>query len=86
MSRDNLLAKIVDEDRLPAPAPVLQSAARTSYTPPSRVGTKPVTTHLGKPAYRAWKTLCLDLEKSTQALLTEAINDLMHKYHRPPIS
>lgn len=85
MAKD-LLAKIVDEDRFPEPAPAPQSATRTSYTPPSRVGTKPVTTHLTKVAYRNWKSLCLDLERSTQSLLVEAINDLLHKYHRPPIS
>ncbi|MCZ6618488.1 MAG: hypothetical protein O7E57_10175 [Gammaproteobacteria bacterium] len=43
--------------------------------PPSRVGKKPVTAYLGKTAHRQLRLLGLDLDKSSQGMIIEALND-----------
>jgi len=43
--------------------------------PPSRVGKKPVTAYLEKTAHKQLRSLGLDLEKSSQDMIVEALND-----------
>ncbi len=43
--------------------------------PPSRVGKKPVTAYLEKNAHKQLRSLGLDLEKSSQDMIVEALND-----------
>ncbi len=43
--------------------------------PPSRVGKKPVTAYLEKTAHKQLRSLGLDLEKSSQDMIVDALND-----------
>lgn len=54
--------------------------------PPSREGKKPVTGFFTPETSRQIKKLGLDLDKSMQELLQEALNDLFRKYDLPPIA
>ncbi len=52
---------------------VTRSAMTTR--PPSRVGKKPVTAYVEKTAHKQLRSLGLDLEKSSQDMIVEALND-----------
>ena len=59
---------------------VAGGSAGVSYSPmiarpPSRVGKKPVTAYLEKTAHKQLRSLGLDLEKSSQDMIVEALND-----------
>lgn len=51
--------------------------------PPSRQGTKLIGGHFTHATWAALRRLGLDLDKSVQALLQEAIDDLLAKHRRP---
>ena len=67
-------------DSLPLP-----SGASTS-TPPSRQGKKAVTGFFDPSVSRQLKQIALNEEKTVQALLSEALNDLFVKYNHKPIA
>ena len=48
--------------------------------PPSRVGKKPVTAYVDKAAHKQLRSLGLDLDKSTQDMIVEAINDYFERH------
>ncbi len=50
--------------------------------PPSRVGKKPVTAYLEKTAHKQLRSLGLDLEKSSQEMIIEALNDYFELHGR----
>lgn len=52
-----------------------------SQRPPSRVGKKPVTAYVSKDVHRRLRLLGIDLEKSNQEMLEEAL-DAYFKEHR----
>lgn len=52
--------------------------------PRSREGTKALTAHVPRATAKRFALLALDLDKSHQALLEEAIADIFAKYNKPP--
>lgn len=53
---------------------------------PSRIGKKTVAAHFDPAVSRQLKLIGLETDRSTQALLREAINDLFVKYGKGPIA
>lgn len=60
---------------------VVKSNQRTG-----RVGTRMLGGHISEPAQRQFKILAAVQDKTVQALLEEAINDLFKKYGKEPIA
>ena len=56
-----------------------KDATRPSL-PPSRAGKKPVTAYVEKTTHKELRLLGIELEKSTQEMLTEALNDYLSRY------
>ncbi len=50
--------------------------------PPSRVGKKPVTAYVSKEEHKRLRRLGVELDKSTQQIITEALADYMLKYEQ----
>ncbi len=48
--------------------------------PPSRIGKKPVTAYVAKNAHKQIRSLGLDLDKSTQDMIVEALNDYFERH------
>ena len=53
---------------------------------PSRIGKKTVAAHFDPAVSKQLKLIGLETDRSTQALLREAINDLFVKYGKSPIA
>ncbi|QSA99248.1 ribbon-helix-helix domain-containing protein [Methylococcus sp. EFPC2] len=70
----------------PAERPQSSPPAATSLVAPSRQGKKAVTGFFDPAVSRELKQIGLNRDLSVQALLTEAINDLLVKYGRSPIA
>jgi hypothetical protein len=64
-----------------APIPV-----PSATLPPSRVGRVLIAGHFAPQVQKGLKQLALDQDSTVQALLTEAIDMLFAKYHRPEIA
>jgi hypothetical protein len=64
------------------------SVPDTSFSglPPSRQGKKAITGFFDPAVSRQLKQLALDEDRTVQALLTEALNDLFIKHRRNPIA
>jgi hypothetical protein len=56
------------------------------YYAATRDGKKKVTAPLTPDAHKQLRQLSLDLDRTSEALLTEAINDLFRKYGRKPLA
>lgn len=65
-----------------SPATVTAIGTRT----PSRIGKKTVAAHFDPAVSKQLKLIGLEADRSTQALLREAINDLFVKYGKSPIA
>lgn len=65
----------VDEARK-APMP----PARASTRAPSRRGKKPVTAYVPKDVHKRLRLLGIELDKSTQEMITEALDDYFKRY------
>ena len=52
----------------------IEKAPKTAL-PPSRSGKRPVTAYVEKPAHKQLRSLGIDLEKSNQDMIIEALND-----------
>lgn len=50
--------------------------------PPSREGKRPVTAYLEKDAHKQLRVLGIDLEKSNQEMIIEALNDYFERHGR----
>ena len=48
--------------------------------PPSRVGRKPVTAYVEKSAHKQLRMLGLELDRSTQTMVVEALNDYFERH------
>jgi len=48
--------------------------------PPSRSGKKPVTAYVGKTAHKQLRSLGLDLDKSNQDMIVDALNDYFTRH------
>ena len=48
--------------------------------PPSRSGKKPVTAYVEKTAHKQLRSLGLDLDKSNQDMIVEALNDYFSRH------
>jgi hypothetical protein len=62
------------------------AAATVSRLTPGRIGKKTVAAHFDPAVSKQLKHIGLETDRSTQALLREAINDLFSKYGKPPIA
>lgn len=94
--RANLAAALHDAGAKPTQAispvelearPMLAAAPTTAtYRPPSRAGQRAIT-HYAKPeAHKQLRLLCLERDGNVQELMTEALNDLFHKYGKSIIA
>ena len=52
----------------------------------SRIGKKVIAGHFDKEVVKQLKQIALNNDKSLQAVLAEALNDLFEKYHFKPIA
>ncbi|MHC5778689.1 ribbon-helix-helix domain-containing protein [Nostoc sp.] len=57
-----------------------------SKVAPSRRGKRAIIGHFDPAVCKQFKQIALDEDKSSQALLTEALNDLFEKYGMKPIA
>jgi hypothetical protein len=62
------------------------TAAASFAKPPSRVGKKAIIGYFDPSVSKQLKQMGLDKDLSVQDLLSEAINDLFHKYRKPNIA
>jgi hypothetical protein len=70
-----------------AVVPAVQEAARPAgFYAATRQGKKKVTATLAPAAHKQLKGLAVERDATTEALLTEAINDLFVKYDKPKIA
>ncbi len=51
-----------------------------SKRPPSRVGKKPVTAYVSKEEHKRLRKLGIELDKSTQQIISEALTDYMRRH------
>lgn len=51
----------------------------------TRLGKKKVTTPLSPAGHKQLKSLAVEQERTTEALLLEAVRDLFTKYGKPPV-
>ncbi len=97
MSKRPSLAETMRQAVAPAPspppvAPEIPKAAPTGesilarpagFYAATRAGKKKVTAALDPPAHKQLKGLAVEMETTTEALLIEAIRDLLAKHGRP---
>ena len=57
-------------------------ASQSTARPPSREGKKPVTAYLEKDVHKQLRVLGIDLEKSNQEMIIEALNDYFARHGR----
>lgn len=69
----------------PEPEPVAAAPAPRPYFAATRVGKKKVTAALSPAAHKQLKSLAVEHDTKSEALLSEAIRDLFSKYGRPAI-
>ena len=50
--------------------------------PPSRVGKRPVTSYVDKATHKRLRMLAIELEKSNQQILHEALQDYLDKHEK----
>ena len=62
------------------------TADRTAPQPPSRRGRRAVTIYVDPAAHQQLRMLGIELEQSTQALVTEGINAVFERHGKPPIA
>lgn len=68
-------------------APRAEEAPRPAgFYAATRAGKKKVTATLDPAAHKQLKGLAVERDRTTEALLTEAINDLFKKHGKPPIA
>ncbi len=67
-----------------APSPAAPDAPPASAKAPARIGKKAVSDDFSPEMSRGLHLLALEQEKSLQALMGEAFDDLMRKYGKPP--
>jgi hypothetical protein len=76
----------VEEPKQAASRPSATVQTMSSLVAPSRQGKKAVTGFFDPAVSRELKQIGLNQDMTVQALLTEAINDLLIKYGRSPIA
>ncbi len=86
MSRPKTLSAALQTFETKRPGPVAATMATTAQPPPSRVGKKTIAGHFDPAAARQLKALAVDQDRTVQALLGEALNDLFAKHGKPPIA
>jgi len=69
-----------------AAAEAATGGEESSATPPSRRGKKAVVCYVDPAVSRELKVLGAEGQRSVQALLVEAVNDLLEKYGKLPLA
>ncbi len=72
--------------RRPARKTVPPGGARPPTTKPARVGKHQVALYVAPEVRRALKLLAVERDSTIQALMTEALSDLLAKYRRRSIA
>ena len=62
------------------------NATPASNTQPSRKDKKGIVVYVTKPGYKELANLGVDIDKTLQDMVHEAINDYLTKHHRNPIA
>ena len=70
---------------LPAPAAAVTSSTKAADVP-SRRGKRSVSGHFDPAVQRQLRMLAAETDRTTQALIGEALNDLFRKYNRSAIA
>ena len=93
MSKKTSLADAVKQSAAPAPIPIRQdNSSRThesrsqSYQPPSRRGKKAITVHFDPAVIKQLKQIGLELDRPTQDMMAEALNDFFTKLGKSPLA
>jgi len=77
------LKALVDE---PAPQPAAPALTRNNQPKrprPDRAGQRLVAAHFDADTFKSFKILCAEQGATTQAMVSEAIELLFRKYHKP---
>jgi len=77
---DPVVCKLAQRTAEPATRPVATQGRGSSFYAATRVGKKKVTANLDPATHKQLKSLALDLDTTTEALLDEAIRDLFAKH------
>ena len=77
--------RVVPEPEHPAPPAEAKIPAARPYFAATRAGKKKVTVALSPAAHKQLKSLAVEHETKSEALLIEAIRDLFTKYGKPAI-
>jgi hypothetical protein len=70
----------------PQPAVIPSSEESASKQPPSRKGKKALTGYFDPEVLKQLKLMAVAEDKTVQALMTEALNELFKKYGKPHIA
>ncbi len=84
MKKVAALPEVVEVKSKKEPEKAVESTK--SDVPPSRVGKKAITGFFDPVVSRQLKQIGLEEDKTVQALLAEALNDLFEKYGKNPIA
>lgn len=68
------------------PAMEAPEAAPSSQRAPSRLGKRVVSAYIAPAAAKQLRLLAAETDRSTQALVEEALNDLFRKYNKSAIA
>lgn len=74
------------EPASPQDSTAVSASAPASGRPPSRVGKRVVSAYLDATAAKQLRLLSAESDRSTQALVEEALNDLFRKYGKSAIA
>ena len=74
----------IKTDRAPPPEPTEGAVATGAGRTPARVGKKSIGGYFSPELSRSLNMLAVEQDQSLQALLGEALDDLMRKYGRHP--
>lgn len=77
---DPVVGKLAQRTAEPATRPVATQGRGSSFYAATRAGKKKVTANLDPATHKQLKSLALDLDTTTEALLDEAIRDLFAKH------
>ncbi len=75
-----VVGKLAQRTAEPATRPVATQGRGSSFYAATRAGKKKVTANLDPATHKQLKSLALDLDTTTEALLDEAIRDLFAKH------
>ena len=79
----NLKALVDEPKAAPAPVSALTRNGEPRRERPDRVGQRLIAAHFDAETFKSFKILCAEQGATTQAMVSEAVELLFRKYHKP---